>query len=423
MNHSWRKVLASFLVLVLIAVLGMSCGDEGDEEGVVTIRIGEITDLTGPGSPAVITLHYCLEDMVRYYNEEGLIPGVKLDIVTWDNKYDPAREIPGYEYVKEHGADIIAVVIPTSGPVLKTFADRDKIPIVSYSTHPDTFEPPGWVFNLSNDAAAHVKTLFQWISDEHWHGEGAFKFGIAAWSEPQIISMRKAAEEWSEDNPDLIDFVASYIVPFGTVTWAHELDALQDCDYICVMGFPMGGFMKAFEERGYSATFIDPSSGAASYRGFLVDMLGYEGILDGTLTSNSAPFWSDDTPIVSLAKELLDRYRPGQKEEVIYAGLAYCGAVHNTIYYFDILKNAIAEVGAENFDGQAFYDAAVKYRIGGPLFEGYYPETWGFTETKRYVVDHALIQEFSAEHQDIVTVSGDVGKDGILDDWLPIVTD
>ena len=91
----------------------------------------------------------------------------------------------------------------------------------------------------------------------------------------------------------------------------------------------------------------------------------------------------------------------------------------NTIYYFDILKNAIEEVGAENFTGQAFYDAAGEYTIGGPLFEGYYPETWGFTETKRYVVDHALIQEFSAEHQDIVTVSGAT----VLDAWLPIVKD
>jgi hypothetical protein len=170
----------------------------------------------------------------------------------------------------------------------------------------------------------------------------------------------------------------------------------------------MGSFIEEFQRRGYSATFIDASAGAASYRGFFVDMLGYDR-LDGTLTSNSSAFWSDDTPIVSLAKELLDRYRPGQAEDIIYAGLAYVGGIGNLIATFQILQNAIEKVGAENFDGQAYYDAAVKYRIGGPLFEGY-PE-WGFSETKRYLVDHLLIQEFSAEDEDIVSLS----------DWLPLV--
>ena len=406
MNRNWKKAVASVLVLALIAVLSFGCAEKA--EGKVVITIGEITDLTGPGSPAVVTLHYCLEDVVRYYNEEDLIPGVKLDIVTWDNRYDPAREVPGYDWVREKGAELIVVVIPQSGVLLKPFADKDKIPIASLSTHKETLEPPGWIFNMSNSSDMHVKTLMKWISEEHWTGEGPAKIGMAGWSEPMILAMEDAMEEYCQEHPDEFEYAGTYKAPFGTPTWGHEVDALKDCDYISAVGFPMGSFIEEFQRRGYSATFIDASAGAASYRGFFVDMLGYEG-LDGTLTSNSAPFWSDDTPIVSLAKEILDKYRPGQKEEVIYAGLAYVGGVHNLIYTFDILKNAIEKVGAENFDGQAYYDAAVKYRTGGPLFEGY-PE-WGFTETKRYLVDHLLIQEFSAEDEDIVTLS----------DWLPLV--
>jgi len=420
MNHSWRKVLASFLVLVLIAVLGVSCGDD-EEEGVVTIRLGEITDLTGPGSPAVITLHWALEDMVKYYNENDLIPGVKMDIVSWDSKYDPSREIPGYEWVREKGADIIIVVIPTSGPLLKPFADKDKVPISSLSTHRDTLDPPGWVFNMSNSSDMHVKTLMKWIVENHWDAEGIPKFGLAGWDEVMIRAIDDAMEEYSQDHSDQVEYVDPLFVPFGSQAWGGEVEKLKDCDYIATIGFPMAKFIEAFQLRGHDATFIDPSAGASSYRGFFVDLIGWEA-LDGTLTSNSAPFWSDDTPVMDLARELLDTYRPGQKEEVMWAGLAYCGGVHNLIYTFEILKNAIEEVGAENFDGQAFYDAAVEYTLGGPLFEGYYPE-WGFTETKRYMVDHLLIQEYNAEVEDIVTVSGDVGKPGILDDWLPLIVD
>ena len=37
-----------------------------------------------------------------------------------------------------------------------------------------------------------------------------------------------------------------------------------------------------------------------------------------------------------------------------------------------------------------------------------YPE-WGFSQTKRYLMDHNVIYEFSAEAQDLVRVT----------DWLP----
>ena len=59
-------------------------------------------------------------------------------------------------------------------------------------------------------------------------------------------------------------------------------------------------------------------------------------------------------------------------------------------------------------DGQAFYDTATKFRAAGPMWEGC-PE-WAFTETKRYLVDHAKIYEWSA----------DEGGLGMFSDWLPV---
>lgn len=406
-----RKVLAAFLVLVLIATLGLSCGGGGGEPGVVTITIGEITDLTGPGSPAVITLHYCLQDMISYYNDEGLIPGVKLKMVSWDTRYDASREIPGYEWVREKGAKLIVVIMPQSGPMLMPFAARDKVPIAALSCHKDTLSPPGWVFNMSNSSDMHVKTLLKWISEEHWdYSQGIPKLGLVGWQEHLIMAVDEAMEEYAQDNPGKFDYVDARIVPMGQIGWAGEVEALKDCDYVVAIGFPMGNIIKEFNQRGYKPTFIDPSAGAASYRGFLVDMLGYEG-LDGTLTSNSAPFWTDDTPIVRLARQLLEQYRPKQAEDVIYAGLAYVGGVHNLLNTFQILANAIEAVGPESFSGQAYYDAAIKYQTSGPLWEGY-PQ-WEFTETKRYLVNNVIISKFSAEAQDLVNLSG----------WLPLITD
>jgi hypothetical protein len=77
------------------------------------------------------------------------------------------------------------------------------------------------------------------------------------------------------------------------------------------------------------------------------------------------------------------------------------------IAIFEVLQQAIQKVGAENFDGQAFLDAAIDYKTTSALWQGY-PQ-WGFSQTKRYLVDHNLIYEFSAEAQDLVRIS----------DWLP----
>jgi len=46
-----------------------------------------------------------LEDLVAYYNDSDLIPGVRLEVVVYDGQWDPARDIPGYEWLRGRGAD------------------------------------------------------------------------------------------------------------------------------------------------------------------------------------------------------------------------------------------------------------------------------------------------------------------------------
>jgi hypothetical protein len=61
------------------------------------------------------------------------------------------------------------------------------------------------------------------------------------------------------------------------------------------------------------------------------------------------------TPMVEQAKMVLQRYHSGEVDAILDEGLSYTGGWHNLTVAFEILKQAIEEVGAENFDGQAFY--------------------------------------------------------------------
>ena len=161
-------------------------------------------------------------------------------------------------------------------------------------------------------------------------------------------------------------------------------------------------FIRDFREKGYyDATFIGEGA-AVGYHEFYVEMAGWEA-LDGMLTANIVPWWNQQVAAVDLVKGIARKYRSGPPEEL---GASYLGGFFNLYGFFEILRQAVEEVGAENFDGQAFYNAAVKYKM---TLEGL-PE-WDFTETKRYIVNAIQIYEWRAEVEDMVRLS----------DWLPIV--
>ena len=65
-------------------------------------------------------------------------------------------------------------------------------------------------------------------------------------------------------------------------------------------------------------------------------------------------------------------------------------------------------MGAENFNGQAYYDAAINYKTTSSMWEGC-PE-FSFSETRRKLMDYTLIIGFKGgDVKDYVTISG----------WLP----
>jgi len=408
MNCKCKILVASLLILVLLVPLWVGCG--GQKKG-VTIKIGEITDLTGPASPAIIPLHWALQDMVRYYNEGGLIPGVKFNLVTWDDRYDPSREVPGYDWARGRGAKLIVCVPPPTAVTLKSFADRDEFPICSLSTTEPMLESPGWVFCFSNSHYRMMKTFLKWIHDVDWdYSQGIPKIGLAGWDEAAIHDDDRALKEYASAHPDQIEYVGARIVPFGQIGWSGVVEALKNCDYIEAKGYPMGPFIREFQSRGYRARFFDVGT-ASSYRGFLVDQLGWEA-LDGVLTPNMFLMWNENDPVVDFAKTLLYRYHSkAEVEKTIYAGGAYVGGIRELVAVFQIVETAIKAVGAENFSPQAFYDAAVHYKTTGTLWEG--QPQWSFSETKRYLADDIAIYKFDASVKDLVWVDG----------WIPLVTE
>ena len=403
MQNNWKRGIASILVLALIVTLCFGCAKE--EEEVVTVVIGELTDLTGPAAIPVLPIHHAMMDLVRYYNEEGLIPGVKLRLATYDTRLDPARTIPGWDWVRERGAEVIYAILPQDAEMLKPFGEREKVVITTSSTSRPVIEPPGWAFSSAVPFRPVVKTLLKWVSEEHWdYTKGIPKLGYVGWRVPDAVDEKGAISEYYEAHPEEFDYIGGFLPPSGTMGFGSEAAALKDCDYIFIDVMAGPWFMRDFHDRGFDAQFIG-GTGVGSMEGFFVEMVGWEGV-DGLLSLELTRQWDEPYPLVDVTKELLYRYHPDEAEEIIRRGSSYVGGFPCILAFFKILEKAIEEVGAENFDGQAYYDAAVKFEM---QLEGC--PKWYFTETRRYMADEVALYKWSAEAEARVRIT----------DWLPIV--
>ena len=369
----------------------------------VEITIGNLSDKTGPSSNILRITDTALEDLVQYYNENNLIPGVELKVINYDGQLDPSKDIPGYEWLKGQGADLIFTAVPDTPLTLKSIVNEDKMPLFAASGYPEMLDPPGYIFVMGTIPEHQAYTILGWIAENDWDyvSNGPAKIGGASWPDGYSQSFIAAMEKYSKAHPDQFEWVGGYLTNFAFI-WGPEVEALKDCDYVfpCVMPI---AFMREYRSADCTAKFI----GADVHTSFLNMITEAElwDEIDGMLFIGSSLWWNDDEELVNLNKELLYENHPGEEEEIMQAGAGYMSV--SVVFYpmIDIIADAVEAVGAENFNSQALYDAAILYSLE---VDGV--ERSGFAETKRYALSNYMIYRASAADEDIVRAD---------ENWIP----
>jgi ABC-type branched-subunit amino acid transport system substrate-binding protein len=401
-KHKWEIAIVCVMVLALVVIPCFGCGGGKGEQ---TITIGFLTDFTGPGGPAIAKLYPVIQDLVKYYNDEGLMPDAKLRLISYDTAMDTAKYIPGYDWLKGRGAKLIITSLPGGADTVKPFAERDAIPIFSFNFDEAMTEPPGaeWVFGITGPIAPEVKLMLDWVSESHWdYTNGIPTIGLWDWETSDGTTRESAIKEYCQAHPDKFDLVGSFLVPSGTMNPVGEVQSLKDCDYIYAHSIQGAYFIKNYRDSGYHAQFLGSTNSYGFYE-FYQSLDGWER-LDGYVSTMIVPFWDEENDAVTLVKEFIDRYHPGKTPEDM--GASYYGAFFDTLAVFEILQQAVTEVGAADLDGQTLLNTAVKYSLE---VEGL-PE-YGFSNTVHYLVHGMAVYEWSAESEGLVKLS----------DWLPLI--
>jgi len=413
--------LAMILLLLPLSV-GCSGGDDEEEKTPtqtatvkpteepaedVTITIGFLSDMTGPAAKAMETVNQTLNDVIGYFNEENLIPGVKLDAVFYDGQYDPARDIPGYEWLKEKGADVFLTGLPHTPLTLKARVDKEQVVLFSMTVGEEILDPPGYVFCMNNSAKTIIKTLLAWVAenDWDWQTKGPAKVAGAAWPDSYFNDQHAAAEEYAKAHPDQFEWAGSYMVSFGSFDFLNEANAVKDVDYVIPPGAPWPTFARDYKTLGGKGKQL-LTDAQACFIGFTSQAAGWDAI-DGSLVILSCRWWNEDAEISNLGNTLV-RENHDDAEDIIFSGMAYINSIQAIYGIFSIIQKTVEDVGPENFSQEALYNTLISFSAN--FGEGY--NEWGFNETKRYAWNHLGIFRLDGAEKDLVRLEPD---------WYPVV--
>ena len=419
---TWSSLVILVLLLFTLPIMVGCDGDDekepsstatqptGTAEPVedVVITIGHHVDLTGPGANPMAAIVIALDDMVEYYNSENLIPGVKLKVETYDNQYDPAKDIPGYEWLKEKGADVILSAAPVTATTLETRLAEDQMVLFGLAPDEEALDPPGYVFAGSNSLAKYGSwTLLKWVAenDPDFPKDRSATLGGASWTEGHSSAFFAGAEEYADSHPDQYDWVDGFLTNY-TFVWPTEVEALKDLDYV-IPPTMITNFAREYGIAGGKAKFIGDQHHLA-FLG-LVDDADLWDEIDGMQIVTNTRWWNEEGPIVGLAKELLYRYHSeDEAESIIKSGTGYM-ALSSIFVMLEIIKDTVEAVGPENFDYQALYEAAQSFSFTMDDLEFY-----TFSETKRAPQDYFGMYEIRAAEKNVFRV---------VPEWLPAVTE
>ena len=164
----WRRLVVAASVLAVTAGMGTSVfgAEKGIDEAKKEVTVGAFTPVTGP-VPFYSVLTHAADAYFKHLNETGGIKGWKVNYITYDDGYDPARSVAvSRKLVEDDGAFALAAPVGTATNVaVIPYAKEKNLPVIGPIGGASAFFVEPNVFPLLPDygwsAAANVDYAFK----------------------------------------------------------------------------------------------------------------------------------------------------------------------------------------------------------------------------------------------------------------------
>ncbi len=367
-----RALVLCLLALLLVALplLAAACGDDDEDKtpGVEEkeIVIGSSHVLTGvPASSAHVTFTGAME-VINYINEvEGGIDGIKIKYVWVDDQYDPAAATIAYKNMRNRNHPIMYISM-SAGFVAAGVIDmleRDKTPALFYfAFQPDLWKEADMFFSFGFQPANNFPGLVRWILQD-WEASGKTgrpKLGYLHWNMTHgTAPLDIGVARWSEEHG--VDFTSRSYMPMPLDLRPAILSMRDDgVDYLFLQGVVGDAAVFVRDARaaglwdGDMKFIIDPTIDA---RTALLPIVGEdaEGLYQ---LANNEPWTSGPTDALRKQEEIREWAGHSPTWTDIGANAAWIAVLKATV------RQAVADVGYENLNGEAMYNALLKL---GPM--------------------------------------------------------
>ncbi|TVQ95364.1 MAG: ABC transporter substrate-binding protein [Desulfovibrionales bacterium] len=287
-----RKLFTLAAALVLFAA----------SPGLAQIKIGVLSDLSGPtsdvGRPYADGVRHCVE----YLNKHGGIGGQRIEMLQVDYAYNVQQAIAAYNRFKGQGIVALQGWGTADTEALVRFVARDEIPTysASYSAHLADPKVAPFNFFIAADYSTQARAALQYFHD-NWTEDRPIRLGLLYPNHPYGLAPIPAIKAFAQELG--YELVAEDNVGLGDMDATSQLLRMQRQrpDYVWVGGTisSTAVILKDAQKVGMQAKFITNIWGSDEQ---LLQLAG--SAVNGHYGLQTSVVFGTDVPGMEVIKEM-----------------------------------------------------------------------------------------------------------------------
>ncbi len=345
-----NRMLVSCLVIVAVVGLGVSIG-LGQAK---VVKLGNFCDRLGPTQTIGVKYCFGFHDYMDLINSRGGIDGYKIEHEEIEHGYAVPKAVEGYNKFKSEGyLGLVSYGTPITD-ALKTFANRDKISLLTPGFGISDVEDPTkfpYVFVGVAAYKAQVAAIYQYIK-EAWKENRAAKVAYLFYDNPAGRDPMDYVKELPKKLGNM-ELVGEVPCPPPCAEASSQMLQLQRLspDFIISHLFGKGPALTVGERAklGMKATMI------SLVWGFSEDEVNVNGpAAEGYMGVNFVVM-PEDLAKLPVHKDIVDMYKKAGKEPPKEMGsIYYVRGIMNAALMTEAAKLALKATGGKPLTGEDF---------------------------------------------------------------------